>query len=150
MFCNNIVFTGLQQHSQSPNSTSVANGSTTNMLDQHNSDLPAKGISLHEHVLRWGEKKSIQDFNSLFSVTGVSVECKFKISPSGYCKKKCKAQQREGLWVISNFTKHFIDDHFKPQTSGRASVSTTSDITSLLGKRSDNQRSTGLLLKFSF
>ena len=99
-FCDNTVFTGLQQHSQSPNSTSVANGSTTNMLDQHNSDLPAKGISLHEHVLRWGEKKSIQDFNSLFSVTGVSVECKFKISPSGYCKKKCKAQQREGLWVI--------------------------------------------------
>ena len=70
------------------------------MLDQHNSDLQAKGISLHEHVLRWGDKKSIQDFNSLFSATGVSVECKFKIFPSGYCKNKCKAQQREGLWVI--------------------------------------------------
>lgn len=74
-------------------------------------------LPLHDHVLRWGQKKEIKDFGSLFSVEGLHILCRFKISQTGFCKKKFKAQSRDGKWAISNFTSHFTEDHIKKKQS---------------------------------
>jgi len=74
-------------------------------------------LPLHDHVLRWGQKKEIKDFGSLFSVEGLHILCQFKISQTGFCKKKFKAQSRDGKWAISNFTSHFTENHMKKNPS---------------------------------
>ena len=89
-----------------------ANSKCSSDIELGEEATAVKKLTLEQHVLRWGNRRQIENMPSLFSIKDNIIICLIKQSNSVTCNCELKAwTDSKGHWKISSYTKHVQQQH---------------------------------------